>query len=63
MAVTVAYSSVLPRWTCNIGLVKIAQFLQDAPMVKGATYTFGNVAIEVIASKQESDKVKVTVKE
>ncbi|MEM6395587.1 MAG: hypothetical protein AAF741_04510 [Bacteroidota bacterium] len=38
------------------------EFLQDAPMTKGETYTFDNVTVEVIASNKASDKVKVTVK-
>ncbi len=37
------------------------EFLQDAPMVKGETYTFENVRIEILDSNKESDKVKVIV--
>jgi len=36
-------------------------FLQDAPLIKGDTYTFMNVTIEVVETNKESDKVKVTV--
>lgn len=38
------------------------EFLQDAPMKKGDNYTFENVTIEILESKKQSDKVKVTVK-
>jgi M6 family metalloprotease-like protein len=38
------------------------QFLQDAPMVKGDTYTFKNISVEVLESKKNSDKIKVVVK-
>jgi len=43
------------------GMKSDYEFLQDAPMVKGDTYTFKNVTVEVLESNEESDKVKVTV--
>ncbi|MEM6736926.1 MAG: hypothetical protein AAF620_12755, partial [Bacteroidota bacterium] len=36
-------------------------FLQDAPLAQGETYTFKNVTVEVVESNKESDKVKVIV--
>ncbi|MEZ4850509.1 MAG: hypothetical protein R3B93_18235 [Bacteroidia bacterium] len=38
------------------------EFLQDAPMIKGETYTFENVIVEVVESNKHSDKIKVIVK-
>lgn len=38
------------------------QFLQDAPMLKGETYTFKNISVEVIESYEFTDVVKVIVK-
>lgn len=37
------------------------EFLQDAPMVKGDTYTYKNVKIEILASNLNGDKVEVSV--
>jgi M6 family metalloprotease-like protein len=38
------------------------EFLQDAPMKKGETYTFENVTIEILESNEQSDKIRVIVK-
>jgi M6 family metalloprotease-like protein len=37
------------------------QFLQDAPLKKGETYTYKNISVEVLETNATSDKVKVTV--
>ena len=37
------------------------QFLQDAPMTKGDTYTYNNISVEVLESDASSDKIKITV--
>jgi len=37
------------------------QFLQDAPMAKGDTYTYKNISVEVLESNASSDKVKVKI--
>ncbi|MEM9051777.1 MAG: hypothetical protein AAGC47_06970, partial [Bacteroidota bacterium] len=39
------------------------EFLQDAPLREGESYTFENVTVEVLESNKEIDKVKVTVNE
>jgi len=38
------------------------EFLQDAPMTKGDTYTYKNISVEVIDANKESDQVKVIVR-
>jgi hypothetical protein len=37
------------------------QFLQDAPMVKGDTYTYKNISVEVLESDASSDKIKINI--
>lgn len=37
------------------------EFLQDAPMFKGETYSYKNIIVEVLDSNKNSDKVKVTI--
>ncbi len=37
------------------------EFLQDAPMAKGETYTYKNISVEVLESNAFSDKLKVKV--
>jgi M6 family metalloprotease-like protein len=43
------------------GVQSAYEFLQDAPMVKGDTYSFRNIFMEVLESNEDSDKVKVVV--
>jgi len=38
------------------------EFLQDAPLEKGDTYRFQNIFIEVLESKEYSDRIKVVAK-
>jgi M6 family metalloprotease-like protein len=38
------------------------QFLQDAPLKKGETYTYKNITVEVLETNAKSDKVKINVK-
>ena len=38
------------------------EFLQDAPMTKGDTYTYSNVSVEVVEATEKGDQVKVIVK-
>lgn len=37
------------------------QFLQDAPLVKGESYTYKNISVEVLESDASRDKIKVNV--
>jgi len=37
------------------------QFLQDAPLVKGESYTYKNISVEVLESDAQGDKVRVAV--
>jgi len=55
----------LPRGSGPIqvkpGVKSDYEFLQDAPMIKGDTYTFENIFVEVIESNKDFDRVKVMV--
>lgn len=37
------------------------QFLQDAPLSKGESYTYKNISVEVLESEASRDKIKLTV--
>lgn len=45
----------------NPGVKSEYEFLQDAPMSSGETYTYKNVFVELVESYEKGDKVKVIV--
>lgn len=43
------------------GVDKGDEFMQDAPMQEGDTYTYQNISVKVLKARAKGDKIQVTV--